>query len=274
MRTLYLILPRMNISLIASEEILEKISVFYLFNVSEEKPPFITHAYRVETEGQNWIVSKDGQVLDRRQSDWESVFVLEYDIELSILEHRGNWLAIHAGCVAIGDEACLIAGSPESGKTTTTFNLVEMGHRFMCEEIAFLDAETKEVHPYLQTLSLESRFIDLVKQHFQIKRGNIHTLNPSLVRYLPETIQKESVKLSTIVVPKHDPKAEAEIIPLNPGGFLTEFLGYCFEPKIGMEDLVDKVISVLSECSVYRVVYGDVRDCRRMLLSLFPSASS
>jgi len=35
----------------------------------------------------------------------------------------------------IGDSACVIAGDPDTGKTTTTFNLIEMGQIFLCEEV-------------------------------------------------------------------------------------------------------------------------------------------
>lgn len=273
MKTLYFLFPRMNISLTAAEETLEKASVFYPFNASTDKIPFITHAYRVEPEGKKWVVSKDGQVLDARANEWEAVFIMEYDIELSILEHRGDWMAIHAGCVAVGDEACLIAGNPDSGKTTTTFHLVEMGKKFMCEEIALLDTDSKEVLPYLQTLSMETRFIGAVTPNFPIERGKIHPVNPSLVKYCPQLVQKEPLKLSTLLVPRHDPEAKAEILPLSPGSFLTEFMAYCFEPKTGMEDLIDNAITVLENCSIYRVVYTDILDCRKVLADLFPSAS-
>jgi len=276
MRTVYLAFPRMTISLTAGEEVLEKAFVFYPFSQSEGKPLFVTHAYRVEREEQKWVVTKDGEVLDSRASAWEAVFVLEYDIELSILEQRGDWLAIHAGCVAVADGACLVAGNPDSGKTTTTFHLVELGWKFMCEEIAFIDSEKKEVHPFLQTLSLDKRFIDAVKGKFPVRRGKVHELNPSLVRYSPELIREEPLRLSTILVPKREPEAEgeAEAVSLSPGAFLTEFLGYCFEPREGMEDLVDRVIGVLEDCRIYRIVYRDISDCRRILIRLFPSASA
>ena len=273
MRTIYFLFPRMNLSLTAGEEVLEKTFVFFPFNTEEKKPPSLAHAYRVKREGKKWVVSKDGNVLDRRGSDWEAVFVLEYDIETSVLEHRRDWLAIHAGAVADEGEACLVAGNPDSGKTTVTFHLVEMGWRFMCEEITFVDTQTREVHPYLQTLSLESRFIDAVKADLPITGGKIQAVNPSLVRYSPNMIQRKPMKLGTICVPKRDPEAKAEVIPLSPGAFLTEFMGYCFEPKAGMEDLLDRAIRLLEECRIYRVVYSDVDDCRKILLGLFPAAS-
>ncbi len=269
MRTVYLTFPRMTISLAAPEEIQEKVSLFYPFNIQKEKPSTFTHEYRIESEGETWELQKDEEHFESAGNALEAVARLEYDLETTIVRECGNWLAIHAGCVDVKDQACLIVGNPDTGKTTTTFHLVEMGQKFMCEEIAFLDAETREVHPYLQTLSLESSFMDVVKPHFPLERGFVSPLNPSLVRYTPENIRKDPLNLSTILVPKRDADAEPEIIPLKPSECLTEFLSYCFEPNVDMEELVDSVIKVLEECLIFRIVFGDSVDCRKILIRLF-----
>ena len=73
---------------------------------------------------------------------------------------------------------------------------------------------------------MENRFIEAVESHFPIERGEIHPINPSLARYTPQIVQKEPLKLSTILVPKRDPEADPGIIPLSPSEFLTEFLGF------------------------------------------------
>ncbi|MFC2165491.1 hypothetical protein ACFLT2_10920 [Acidobacteriota bacterium] len=274
MRTVYFTLPRMTFSLESTEEIVEVVTLFYPFYMRTERPEDVAHTYRIEKEGEEWVLSKNGQVLVRMQGELEAVFSLEYDVEISVLQHRKDWLAFHAGCVAVGDKACIIAGNPDTGKTTTTFNLVEMGHKFMCEEIAFLDTESGEVLPYLQTPSLDKEFIKVVKERFPVKRGEISPTGLFSVRYRPQLIQKEPMELSTIVVPRRDPDAQPEIIPLKPGEFLTEFLSYCFEPNVDMENFLDNVITVLEKTQIVRLVYRDILDCREGLRQLFPLTSA
>jgi hypothetical protein len=274
MRTVYFNLPRLNISLESTEEVVETVSLFYPFYVQSRMPDDVAHAYRIEREAKEWVIRKDGQVLVRMQKELEAAFYLEYDVETSVLQQRKDWLAFHAGCVAVGDSACIIAGNPDTGKTTTTFHMVEMGHRFMCEEIAFLDAASGKIHPYLQTPSLDKNFFKDWKDRFPVERGEISPAGLYSVRYRPKLIQREPLVLSTIVVPRRDPGAQAETIPLEPGEFLTEFLSYCFEPNADMENFLDKVIAVLENTQIYRLVYGDILDCREELIRLFPLPSA
>ena len=269
MTTLFFSLPRLNISLTAPEEVAATVSFFYPNNVREERPNTVAYDYLIERKKGEWALYRNSEFLSQVPSPLQSVMNLEYDIETALLLHRGDWLAVHGGCVAVGDGVCLIAGDPEAGKTTTTFHLVELGHAFMSEEITFIDSGAGTVHPFPQSLALESAFIEEASRFFPLTGGDIHPLNPYLVRYAPKNVRFSPLKMTTILVPDRGPGASAGICSLGPGDFLTEFMGYCFEPKEGLERFMDSVIGLLEKCRILRLHYRDSAECRRQLQSLF-----
>ena len=84
----------------------------------------------------------------------ELVFFLEEEIERAVLGRLGPRVGLHAGAAVLGDAALAVVGHPDTGKTTTTFQLVELGLDLLCEEVTVVDPDTAEAFPFPHTLSL------------------------------------------------------------------------------------------------------------------------
>ncbi len=202
-----------------------------------------------------------------------ALLLLEHTIEELLLERLGDSLAFHAGAVVIDGGACLLAGAADRGKSSTTFQLTELGHAFLAEEIAAV-APDDRVSPYPRSLGLDPRVIDELARTHPLALGRCDTLDDLLARYTPHRVSLEPAPLASIVLPAFRPGEPPAIERLRVDAVLTELLGYCFEPRGGHEAAIDRVIELASGRPLLRMRYPDAAAARRLLVDHFGSASS
>ena len=86
---------------------------------------------------------------------------------------------------------------------------------------------------------------------YQLDR-RFERLNEFVTRYLPDRVCSVPVPLQGILLPRFAPNDPSRVEELTPAAALTEFLGYCFEPKEDTEGFFDKVIRLLETHKVFR----------------------
>jgi len=177
MKTFFLSFPRLNISLTVPDEIIPDIQPAFLHSIRSNANLSPRHKYVIESTPSGFALLKDGQQDQPFISCLDLMCHLEEDIENTLIRSIGNWVGFHAGAVMIGDAACVIAGNPDTGKTTTTFNLVEMGQTFLCEEVTPVDPKTLLVHPYPQVLTIEGTY---KAEIFRLRTNSIQSMRELL----------------------------------------------------------------------------------------------
>lgn len=270
MKQVFLSFPRLNLSLKAPQEALDILHFFYPFSIHLSKKNPI-HSHFILRKGEDsWELLEEDEIKCHASQLLSVILSLESEIEESFIRHRGNWVAFHAGAVAMGKEACLFTGDPDSGKSTSTVQMVELGHAFLSEEVTLVDPGTLSVYPYLQTISLEKSYLDSLRRVFPIKKGDLYPIPPDYFRYTPYRVRQTPARLKQILFPRYDPNGEPGLIRLSPGEALPEILGYCFPPPPNVDDeiLFDSVIHILNKSPVYRITYRDVKDARERFFRL------
>jgi len=269
MKTFFLFFPRFNISIIVPDEIIADIQAAFLHSIRPDinLPP--QHEYIIESASNGFNLLKDGLSVGRFGSCLDLICRLEEDIENILIRVIGDWVGFHAGAVMIGDSACVIPGNPDTGKTTTTFNLVEMGQIFLCEEVTPVDPETFLVYPYPQVLTLEGAYAEKYLSHHPVKNGELTIPDSQMARYRPNTAGSDPVPLKTILIPAYDPSETAGIEELTAGEVFTELLGYCFPPSRDDEHLFDSVITICEKAEIFRLRTNSLQSMRELLKELF-----
>ncbi len=268
MKTFFLSFPRLNISLTAPEAIAADIQDAFFHSIRSDRnlPP--QHEYVIETTSNGFSLLKAGQPARHFGSSLELICRLEEDIENALIRAIGNWVGFHAGAVMIGDTACVIVGNPDSGKTTTTFNLIEMGHTFLCEEVSPVDPETFLAYPYPQVLTLEGVYVEKYGSRYPVTNGELTILDSQTARYLPYAAGSDPVPLKTILIPAYDPSGTPGFEELSPGEVFTELLGYCFPPNRDEEHLFDSVIRICEKAEIFRLQTNGLQSMRKLLKEL------
>ncbi len=269
MKTFFFSFPRLNISLTAPDEIISDIQAAFLHSISPDTNLPLRHEYVIASTSNGLSLFKDGQPARQFGSRLDLICRLEEDIENTLIRSIGAWVGFHAGAVMIGDSACVIAGNPDTGKTTTTFNLIEIGYTFLCEEITPVDPETFLVYPYPQVLGLEGTYAEKYLSLYPVQNGEFTIPDSQMVRYRPHTAGSEPVPLKTILMPAYDPFQKPGIEELAPDEAFTELLGYCFPPNRDDEHLFDSVIRICEEAEIFRLRTNSLQSMRELLKELF-----
>ncbi len=273
MKTFYLSLPRMNVSLSLSESIAPRVvPAFANMLVQHEISP-IHVRYRIVQRPNGFALSKNDELLAVSGNPLGLSFTLENDLELSLMKYIGDWVSFHAGGVAVQESGCLIVGTPDSGKTTTTFILAEMGHTFLCEEIAPVDPETGVIHPFPLALTMSQSFMEEYRSVYPIHEGTLIHQMPGVGRYSPRRFSRAPVRLKTMLIPSYHRDSTPQLVPQTPGEALTEILSFCFPPNTEEEYHFDSVIRILERCSIYRLCTNGISETRQLLNQIFAGDS-
>ena len=263
-----LTLPCVRVAVTSPADTGDTLHAFYPTMTPGEATGVVDRRYDIRQAEEEWCLTIDGSDAGRYPTPSQALFALEYDLEQLVVERSGQLIAFHAGAVVSNGNAVLIAGDSGAGKTTTTFNLIELGYEFLCEEVTLVDPSTRLVHPHPQSLAGTREFLDRMDAEQTPVAGTIVTLDSRFARYVPHRFARAPATVDTIVLPHFDPDASAWVETASAADVLTEVLGYCFPPTQGEEELFDGVIRLLESCRVARLFYADVASARRLLREL------
>ena len=268
MKTLYLEFHKLIVSLTVPDKLVEDIQEEFSSVLGSSRPLVIHHAYTVHLEGKGLSLFKDKTHLKIFSNVFELIFAFEEEIENVLVKNIGAWVAFHAVCVAKGDSAYMVAGNPDTGKTTTTFQMLEMGFDFLCEEVTPVDPETGKVYPFPQVLTLSRPYTEESFSLFPVREGVLSYYGPEISRYVPGRIRKKAAKLKTIIFPSYNPAFEPRVEELSPGDILTDLLHYCFPPNVKEEVLYDNVIRISENCRLLRIQTCGIKSTRELLVEI------
>lgn len=120
-------------------------------------------AYRVERTGDagTWRVRRDTGDGDPQFGGGDDLYSFVYDIEKDItlaLQHRRTDLYfIHAAALEYRGRALVLVAESGTGKSTTAWALASHGFGYLSDELAPIDPQSLDVHPYPHALCLKSR---------------------------------------------------------------------------------------------------------------------
>ncbi len=269
MKSFLLSFPRLQISVTVPDEIAGDIKAAFFHSISPVIDIAPHHRYVIKSTSHGLCLQENGQSTGQFGASVDLVCRLEEDIENALVRAIGDWVAFHAGAIEINGFACVIPGNPDTGKTTTTFNLVEMGHTFLCEEVSPVDPETLLVYPYPQVLTFSGAYAEKHHSLYPVKNGELKILDSQMARYRPNTVGSNPVPLKTILMPAYDTSQTPGIEQLTPGEVFTELLGYCFPPNTDDEHLFDSVIRICEEAEIFRLRTNSLKSMRELLKDLF-----
>ncbi len=265
MTSLHLEFSRLAVSVLVPETLETAARDVFFHVLAEGIPARVDHGYEVRVEEAGWTLLRDGRRGGTYATGIDLLFALEEDLENALIARLEGWIGFHAGAVALGNHAIVTLGLSDTGKTSSTFQLIELGLDLVAEEVTPVDPQTLSVHPFPQVLTLSRRYAETFEAAHTVRRGRLVYHDRMMARYHPRHVRHTPVRLHTLLFPAYDPTCVPRLEPLVPGDVLTEVLRYCFPPVGSDEQLYDHVIHVLQHCQLWRVHSRDVASARALL---------
>ncbi|MQP68257.1 hypothetical protein GE253_23335 [Niveispirillum sp. SYP-B3756] len=103
---------------------------------------------RILVESGSQIIVEPGGYTDTELQSWLFNMAIA-----SVCHHRGR-PPLHGAVVAVGGRAVVLAGNSGNGKSTTTWAMLQRGHRLMSDDLAVIDPETMMVRPAFPSVKL------------------------------------------------------------------------------------------------------------------------
>ena len=188
-----------------------------------------------------------------------------HELEALVLRRRRDRLALHAGAVALGGEAWLIAGRSGAGKTSTAFHLLEMGAALVTEEVALVDPGGT-VARFPRALELDRGLADAWRSRGPLAGGELsESDHGGPPRYRAHRVARHDPPVRGWLVPRYAPSTRGALDELDPGTAVTDLMGHFFEPPEASEAFYDAAIALLESVRIVALTYPDGAAARRLL---------
>ena len=89
--------------------------------------------------------------------------MFEWGVNWCFAQRGNQFVLLHAGVLARGGRAVIMAATPGSGKSTLTAAMMLRGYRLLSDEFGVLDPSTGELRPMLKPVALKNRSIDVIR---------------------------------------------------------------------------------------------------------------
>lgn len=148
MPPLTLTYPRLAVTVTAPDAVWPLLRETFRHAMAQSGTGVIAHHYDATWDGQRARLTRDGELVGEFPDPTALVFALEEDLEVRLINRMSPWIGLHAGAVAHRGRAIITVGHPDTGKTTTTMQLIELG----------LDLVSEEVTPWIPSVTSFTRF--------------------------------------------------------------------------------------------------------------------
>lgn len=173
---------------------------------------------------------------------------------------KGRYLVLHGCCVSKNERAFVILGKSMSGKTKTMLKLINEGYQLLSDDLVFID-KNNLVHVYKKPLGFRTliadEYPDLYKKILSLREKLIFQSDYGFKTYLvhaddlfSEVYNNKLVKITKICILSNDNKIEeTDIDSLK---YIYDLEGLCCNSGIGFNDLISRLLNILSKIEVVK----------------------
>lgn len=201
----------------------------------------------------------DDRPIGRSRRRPEVMPYLEWGINRQVIARRREFLQLHAASLVRGGAGVIFAASSGSGKSTLAAGLLSRGWKYLSDEFALIDTETRRLHPFPKALCIKSGSFKVVeglnlphwRRRYYVKafKGRVGYLCPYDVSDRPLASLSP---IRFIVFPKYIDGGRPRLFPLSRAQAAFELMRYVMNP----EAHGCRTASLLADVARHAVCFG------------------
>lgn len=210
-----------------------------------------------------------------------SPLALEMGLNLSVALQCFRYAIFHAGVVAQGDDALIIAAKSGGGKSTLTAAMMEEGWRLLSDEFAILDMDAALLKAYPRPVSLKNTSIEVVRGFAgadQVSDVLHDTPKGSIAYRRPRQGDIEamgkSAKPRLILFPTFVEGGAAESREIDLAGAAMQLIASSPNYQVIGEKAFTGLMAVLDGMKAYEIEYGTTEDSLALVRDLWEANAS
>jgi hypothetical protein len=129
----------------------------YGFLADGKKMPQLKYVVGRQKGSSAFFIQREGQEPLGASDDSEFLYLFEKDLTIELQKLRADLYFLHGAVVQFGDKAFILTGPSGSGKSLTTWALLQQGFLYLSDELGPVDLRTMEVYAYPHALCLKRR---------------------------------------------------------------------------------------------------------------------
>jgi hypothetical protein len=197
-------------------------------------------------------LARGGQQTLNASDDGEFLFLFEKDMTIELQKLRHDLYFVHSAVLECRGQAFLLVGASGSGKSTTTWALLHHGFGYCSDELAPLDLQTLNVHPYPHALCLKAP----PPTPYLLPGKTVYT-SRSLhvpVEDLPSTVSTRPTPLRAIFFSQYRPEAPGPVLrPISRAEAATRLFANTLNALAHPGDGLDGAIAIVQRTPCFEL---------------------
>ncbi len=208
-----------------------------------------------------------------------AALALEMGMNLCVALQCFRYVIFHAGVVARGDQAVLLAAQSGGGKSTLTAALMEQGFRLMSDEFGILSTDKALLHAYPRPVSLKNESIDIVRdfagtdsvsQRLQdTPKGDIAYRR---ARADDISAMSQPAKASLVLFPRFQPGSAASATQIEVAEAAMSLIASSPNYDVIGETAFQALVQMLDGARCFELTYGNTADSIQLVEGLLSEA--
>jgi HprK-related kinase A len=204
--------------------------------------------------------------------------LLEWGVNWCFAQRFNQYVLLHAGVLAIGSRAVIMAATPGSGKSTLSAAMMLSGFRLLSDEFGVLDPESGSLLPMLKPVALKNRSIDVIRDFSEhailgptfpgTRKGDVAHLAPDEHSV---SASCETAAPTLVIFPSYREGATLSIVPQPKEQAFARLAFNSFNYGLLGPLAFNAVADIAERTPAYQLTYGSLADAIACLRDLVRS---
>lgn len=207
--------------------------------------------------------------------------MFEWGVNWCFAQRFNQYVLLHAGALALGDRAVVMAATPGSGKSTLAAAMMLSGFRLLSDEFGVLDPVTGRMLAMLKPVALKNRSIEVIRTFSaEAVLGPIfpETRKGDVAHLAPNRVSVDSVDLPVkprlILFPRYQSGAGIELVPQPREQAFARLAFNSFNYALLGPVSFNAVADLAASCPAYELRYGNLEAAVGRIRALLDEAEA